>query len=294
MRVSGRKRKSSGPSRLSRRQNWHSINCNRAATWTWRCRTPVAKYSWPNSARRKPIWAGSANCGKATDSLVSEQQVEQQTVLVDVARSEQQAAEISLKKLQQALEFQFQTAQAERQAAERGLRLAEAGSGLKTLEQQKRLAEIKLQQTRVLAPITGTVLNVFAHAGEVVTQSPLLQIADLDNLVCLTEVDATDLQRLSIGQKARVSSRAFRGPFPDTTVDAVIERFGSLVARAALQPLDPRKPVDRHVVQVVVAVDAQEILKRIFGDDAQDPTALVGLQVEVRFSESSAGPAAAL
>lgn len=223
-----------------------------------------------------------------SDSLVAEQQVEQQAVLVDVAQSEAQAGEIDLKKLQQSLDFQLEAAEAERLAAEQSLRLAESGSGIKTLEQQRRLAEIKLQQTRVLAPITGTVLNVFAHAGEVVSQSPLLQIADLNDLVCLAEVDATDLSRLSVGQKARVSSRAFRGPFPDTTVEAVVERFGSLVARAALRPLDPRQPVDRHVVQVVVAVDAKAVLARIFGDDAQDPAALVGLQVEVRFPESPA------
>jgi len=224
-----------------------------------------------------------------TDPLVSDQQVEQQSVLLDVARSEQQAAEIGVKKLNQSLDFQLQTAEAELQAAQRGLSLAQAGGGIRTLEQQKQLAEIKLQQTRILAPIGGTVLDVLAHPGEVVTQSPLLQIADLENLVCQAEVDATDLQRLTIGQQARVSSRAFRGPFPATAVDGVIERFGSLVSRAALQPLDPRKPVDRHVVQVLVAVDAKEVRQRVFGDEAHGPTALVGLQVEVRFPEPSAG-----
>ena len=61
-----------------------------------------------------------------SDPLVADQQVEQQSVLLDVSRSEQQAGEVGVKKLQQSLDFQLQNAEAEQQAASRALRLAES------------------------------------------------------------------------------------------------------------------------------------------------------------------------
>ena len=137
-------------------------------------------------------------------------------------------------------------------------------------------------------------LSVLAHAGEVVAQSPLLQMAELEDMVCVAEVDATDVQHLNVGQKAVVSSRAFRGPFPETGVEGVIERFGSVVARggaATPRPTQagrsPRGSGDR------VARFEADVLQLIFGDEVQDPTALVGLQVEVEFPEPASSAASA-
>ena len=112
-------------------------------------------------------------------------------------------------------------------------------------------------------------------------------MADLENMVCCVEVDATDIQHLKTGKTARLFSRAFRGDYRKSYVEGKIDRFGSVVAGAALQPVDPRQPVDRHVVKVVVSVDPKKVLKRIFDDEGADPTALVGLQVEVEFPRQS-------
>jgi ABC exporter DevB family membrane fusion protein len=224
-----------------------------------------------------------------SDPPVSDQQVEQQAVLVEVAQAEQQAGDVGVKKLKQSLDFQIINAEAEQKAAKRMLDLATAGAGIRSLEMQKELTGLKLKQSTITAPITGTVLSVPAHAGEVVTQSPLLRMADLTEIVCKVEVDATDVQRLELGEAAKVACRAFRGPFPETTVSGTIERFGSVVAQATIQPMDPRKPVDRHVVEVIVSLNAEEVLKRIYGTKTPDATALVGLQVEARFDEKSSG-----
>ena len=87
---------------------------------------------------------------KLSDPLVSDQQVEQQSVLLEVARSEQQVVDVGRERswLSRSI-FSFKTREADQQAAERALRLAEAARGIKTLEQQRRLVEIKLQQTQV-------------------------------------------------------------------------------------------------------------------------------------------------
>lgn len=222
-----------------------------------------------------------------SDPPVSDQQVEQQAVLVEVAQAEQQAGDVGVKKLKQTLDFQVTNAEAEQKAAKRMLVLATAGAGIRSLEMQKELTDLKLKQSTITAPITGTVLSIPVHVGEVVTQSPLLRMADLTEIVCKVEVDATDVQRLELGEAAKVACRAFSGPFPETTVSGTIERFGSVVAQASVQPLDPRKPVDRHVVEVIVSLNAEEVLKRIYGTKTPDATALVGLQVEARFDEKT-------
>ena len=67
-------------------------------------------------------------------------------------------------------------------------------------------------QALVTAPSKGTVISVLAHAGELVSTQPLVQIANLSTLECLAEVDVADLPRLQGKQEALISCRAFRGP----------------------------------------------------------------------------------
>jgi ABC exporter DevB family membrane fusion protein len=227
------------------------------------------------------------------EPLASEQQVEQQSVLVEVARSEHAAGSAGLEQLTQSLEFQLQTAEAEKRASDSGLRLAKSEIGIQALQQKIELQNIKLSHCQIKAPVDGVILKCLAHEGEVVAQAPLMRLAELaDNMVCLVEVDAADVQHLRTGQTAKVFSRAFRGTYRQTHVSGTIDRFGSVVANAALRPLDPRKPVDRHVVQVVVSVDADEVLEQIFDEsNAESPAALVGLQVEVEFPQQAAAAA---
>jgi ABC exporter DevB family membrane fusion protein len=247
------------------------------------------------AAKRKQAEADLGRLEKLNvldEPLASDQQVEQQGVLVEVARSEHAAGSAASEQLTQSLEFQIQTAEAEHRAADSGLQLAESETGIDALKQKIELQKIKLSRCEIRAPVTGVVLKCAAHAGEVVAQVPLLRMAELDeNMVCLVEVDAADVQHLKTGQTAKVFSRAFRGPYRQTHVNGTVDRFGSVAANAGLRPLDPRKPVDRHVVQVVVSVDSDAVLRQIFdNDDAESPAALVGLQVEVEFPQQAAAP----
>ena len=74
-----------------------------------------------------------------SDPPVSDQQVEQQAVLVEVAQAEQQAGDVGVKKLKQSLDFQITNAEAEQKAAKRMLDLATTGAGIRSLEMQKEL-----------------------------------------------------------------------------------------------------------------------------------------------------------
>ncbi|HWN12150.1 MAG TPA: hypothetical protein VNO50_23180, partial [Pyrinomonadaceae bacterium] len=102
----------------------------------------------------------------------------------------------------------------------------------------------------------------------------------------VAEVDAADVAHLGITHKALITSPAFH----NTVLEGKVARLGSVVTQAALQPLDPRKPIDRSVAKAVIFLDSQRVAQLInkAGDDRR--SALIGLQVEVEFPLTASKP----
>lgn len=94
-------------------------------------------------------------------------------------------------------EASLATAKAEIEALKAQIRQAEAA--LET-------ARTNLEYTRITAPMSGTVLTVFAKEGQTLNasqQTPLiLRIADLDVMTVWAQVSEADVTRLKIGQEA--------------------------------------------------------------------------------------------
>ena len=223
---------------------------------------------------------------KLSEPLASQQQVEQQQVMVEVAAAELGAAQVALNRLEQSLTFQEQATAAELRAAQQALALAEKGTGIQSLKEAISLAELKLAKTKITAATGGMILNVMAHSGEVIAQQPLLQLADLDVLVCVAEVDAGDVSYLNITHPALITSRAFH----DAVLEGKVARLGSVVTPASLQPLDPRKPIDRNVAKATIFLDSQRVAQLINKSQDDRRAALIGLQVEVEFPLTASKP----
>ena len=203
-------------------------------------------------------------------------QIEQQKTLLQLAETERDAAEAAVTRVESTLKFSLQKAVIEQKAAQESLQLAERTTAIDVLDEQVKLAEQKLKQTKVAAPSTGTVISVATHAGELVSNQPLLQIADLQSLQCQAEIDVADLPLLTGKREAFVSCRAFQG----RRVKATIERVRSVAAAATLHPVDPRKAVDRTVATVVLKLQDPQLASDLIGGPAEG-TALIGLQVDV-------------
>jgi HlyD family secretion protein len=216
---------------------------------------------------------------RVRESLASEQQLEQQRVMAESAVAELSAAELSLQGFEQSLAFQRKTAEAELDGARTARDLAARSTGLETLRQRLELARLRLAQTEVRSPSAGTVLTLATRTGELVSQQPLLQMADLTSLVCLAEVDAGDVPLLQTSHPAKIR---FRG-WPEGTITGQLERIGSVVAESRLRPLDPRRPVDRHVARGVVGLETLPTAGGLASDGTDVMAAWVGLQVEVEF-----------
>jgi len=73
-------------------------------------------------------------------------------------------------------------------------------------------AEADLAGAPLLAPFSGTVLETQAKAGDRITaSSPIVTIANLDELQVVASVDETTIRQIAAGQAAQISFDAFPG-----------------------------------------------------------------------------------
>ncbi len=90
----------------------------------------------------------------------------------------------------------------------RGEKLYQSGSMPKEtfnhLQNQKQLADLRVQWCSITSPLTGTVLTKYHEPGEWVNPgTKVFTLADLREVWCLIYVPAPDLQKLAYGQKLK-------------------------------------------------------------------------------------------
>jgi HlyD family secretion protein len=86
-------------------------------------------------------------------------------------------------------------------------------------------AEEALAYTVIRAPIDGTVTTINAEVGEMVVTGTMnnpgtviLEVADLDSMILLTEVDEADVGKVAVGQPATIHVQAY----PDAEIKGVV------------------------------------------------------------------------
>jgi len=121
-----------------------------------------------------------------------------------------------------------------------------------------------------VAPIAGTVLRVYARAGEsfsTVTPRPLFALADASGRRVKAEVDERDLGKVVIGQKVILQTDGLGGKKFTGTVASI----SSVMGRKSVYTGDPSDKLDRDVLEVEI-------------DLTGDPRSLpIGLRVTVQF-----------
>ncbi|MFO8056207.1 MAG: efflux RND transporter periplasmic adaptor subunit [bacterium] len=162
------------------------------------------------------------------------------------ARAEHKAARASVKKARVRLEQakdEFERSkelyqegmesESEFQRKRRSLEMARsellaAESRMTAAAQAVKEAKNRLSYTRIVSPMTGTVLDLSARPGQVVssgttgldTGTPLLTIADLSRLTVKAKVEETDVASVSSGQTARIELDTYPGTsFPGRVID---------------------------------------------------------------------------
>jgi HlyD family secretion protein len=141
------------------------------------------------------------------------------------------------------------------------------------LDRQVELARADLASAEVRAPVTGRVLTVSIHPGEV-SPGPLLTLGDIRTMVARAEVFQTNVLDVAVGDPAEVFILG-------RTVAGEVTRVGATVARNTINSLDPADLADRRVIDVVVRLADPALAAR-----------LVNMQVEVAIrKKATAGTA---
>lgn len=86
-------------------------------------------------------------------------------------------------------------------------------------ETNRELAELRLAQSQIVAPIDGTVANVLTNAGELASPgAPAITVVNEDAFHITVSVDEIDIDEIALGQEVEVSVDAL----PDTAVSGTI------------------------------------------------------------------------
>lgn len=142
-------------------------------------------------------------------------------------------------------------------------------SGLTLARGDLRLAEIAYENTRLRAPIDGTVLEFRAKVGEMMSataQRPAAVIGDMSTIQVTAEVQERDVSKVSMGQMVVVRSNAFDG----SEFLGKVTEIAPSVGLPGLRAQGPRQQFDAEVLEVKIELDG-------------NPPVMPGMRVDVFF-----------
>lgn len=189
----------------------------------------------------------------AAGETIAEQDKEKQKLARQQIQAELVATKSQMEKLRKSSELNRGLARARLQAARAELKQSQSTISLAQLDTQVRQAEERVKETQIHAPSKGKVLRILVHKGELVQAQPILQMANIDNMIVLAEVYETDIQRVQVGQTASIASHIFKGS--ESSLTGKVVWIAGSVGKARVVPLDPRAAVDNRVVDVKIALD---------------------------------------
>lgn len=157
----------------------------------------------------------------------------------DVALAQNEVAQLQLERIETLHDSDIVTAEELENAT---LSAANARASLVRARTNLELAEDKLDDVTLRAPITGTIVERTLEEGQVVTGTRdltggtvLMRMADLNEVQVRTLVDETDIGRLEQGLPANITveaypSRTFRGSVLKIEPQAVVEQNVTMFA----------------------------------------------------------------
>jgi HlyD family secretion protein len=198
----------------------------------------------------------------AAGDTVADQDKDKQKLLLDQVETELAAARCQHEKMLKSRDFNRELAKAQLESARAELERGKSAISLDLLDKQVIQAEERVRETQVRAPSAGKILRILLHEGELVRGQPILQMANTERMIVLTEVYETDIQRVKIGQKATITSHIFKR---DDALTGKVVWKASSIGKSQVIPLDPRAAVDNRVVEVKVELDQSERVADLIG-----------------------------
>lgn len=124
-------------------------------------------------------------------------------------------------------------------------------SSLQAARSDVAVAEALLEKTRIRAPVAGTILQLPAKAGEMVSPSPeqaLAVIGDMSLVRLKAEVDEFDVAKIKVGGKVVVKSNAY----PGREFEGRVAQLAPTLASPKFALRGARRPTDVEVLEVTI------------------------------------------
>lgn len=128
-------------------------------------------------------------------------------------------------------------------------------------------AQANLDQAYVRAPQNGQVLKIHTRPGELVSDEGIAEIGQTSQMYAVAEVYQSDISKVRLGQKARVTSDSL-----PRSLQGTVKHIGLEVRRQNVINADPSDNIDARVVEVKVLLDDAS---------SQKVAGLTNLQVKV-------------
>ncbi|MGL4881087.1 MAG: HlyD family efflux transporter periplasmic adaptor subunit, partial [Waterburya sp.] len=129
-------------------------------------------------------------------------------------------------------------------------------------------AKANLDLTFVRAPREGEIIQINTHAGELIGDSGILKLGQTNQMYVSAEIYQSDINRVRLSQKARITGDAFNGELVGT-----VSKIGREVASQSIEDSDPLANVDARVIEVKI---------RLNQADSKKVSGLTNLQVKVK------------
>lgn len=178
--------------------------------------------------------------------------LEQRQLAWNTARRQLEAARNELRRSQDTLQAQIQSARGELDRIQeiRPSDVSAAQAEVEASAAEVERARVVLEEFRIHAPQSGTLLRVHTRAGERISSNGLAELAETSQMVAVAEVYQGDLGRLRLQQPCQLVSNAFDHPLRGR-----IQRMGQQVQRQNIFSEQPGEQFDQRVVEVRVALD---------------------------------------
>jgi HlyD family secretion protein len=123
---------------------------------------------------------------------------------------------------------------------------AEVQSAIATLKR----AAANLAQAEIKSPQDGKIFEIYARPGEVVGTNGILDLGRTTQMNAVVEVYQSDIRKISVGQKVKITSSSLAGELQGT-----VTRIGIQIKRQDTINADPTTNIDDRIVEVHVGLD---------------------------------------
>ncbi len=188
-----------------------------------------------------------------TRGLVGSLEAEQKRIELDRNQSQYEQVVLAAEQAVALARLGFEVSERKLQLATDSRALVDTMVPIGSAEQQIELLKKQIEVSRVLAPISGVVLTVSAKDGDMVSQMPLMEMANLSEMVCVAEVSDASVRFLEVGQSVIMESAALTEPLHGT-----VQRIDRMVGSPQMKIPSPLAKTDFRAVPVWIAIDDKD------------------------------------